>query len=237
MTLVPDLPYGLVTKGALLLQVDPSEAIAKRVQEMSDIFCAHYTAPTDTHPGSHETFAKKRLRMGEILYYKLLETILVSEKAKGKPHDNLLSQDLFHQALFTCCLEIVIFSYNSQRTFPWVLETFKLEPVHFYKVIEVIIRAEDWLPRDVVKHLQRIEEQILESRAWTKDSPLWEAIERDPLGVPSCEEVSLPHQTTSNDHHVDITQSPLSHHGAFSVLKCKIYILFFTQVISSLTNF
>ena len=119
------------------------------------------------------------------------------------------------------CLEIVIFSYNSQRTFPWVLETFKLEAFYFYKVIEVIIRAEDWLARDVVKHLQRIEEQILESRAWTKESPLWEAIERDPLGVPSCEEVSLPHQVTNADHHVDVTQSPLSHHGAFSVLKCK----------------
>jgi hypothetical protein len=204
--------------------VDPTEAIAKRVQDLSDVFCSHYTAPTENHPGSHETFAKKRLRMGEILYYKLLETILASEKAKGKPHDNLLSQDLFHQALFTCCLEIVIFSYNSQRTFPWVLETFKLEAVHFYKVIEVIIRAEDWLPRDVVKHLQRIEEQILESRAWTKDSPLWDAIEKDPQGVPSCEEVSLPHPAglSSSDHHVDVTQSPLSHHDrAFTVMRCK----------------
>ena len=81
----------------LICQVDPTEAIAKRVQDLSDIFCSQYTAASDTHPGSHETFAKKRLRMGEILYYKLLETILVSEKAKGKPHDNLLSQDLFHQ--------------------------------------------------------------------------------------------------------------------------------------------
>jgi hypothetical protein len=46
---------------------------------------------------SQETFAKKRLRMGEILYYKLLESILISEKEKGKPHDNLIVQDLFHQ--------------------------------------------------------------------------------------------------------------------------------------------
>jgi len=36
--------------------------------------------------------------MGETLYYKLLEAILVSEKAKGKPLDNLLSQELFHKA-------------------------------------------------------------------------------------------------------------------------------------------
>ena len=175
------------------------------------------------HPGSHGSFARTRLKMGVTLYFKLLETILFTEKAKNKPLTNLLDQDLFHQALFACCLEIVIFSYNSQRTFPWILDTFVLESIHFYKVIEVIIRAEDWLPRDVVKHLQRIEEQVLESRAWCSDSPLWEAIEKSG-GVPSCEDVSLPGgpgipmQTVA----ADLSQSPISHHARpFSVIKCK----------------
>ena len=45
-----------------------------------------------------------------------------------------------------------------------------------WQVIEVIIRHEEGLARDVVKHLQRIEEQILECRAWASTSPLWEAI-------------------------------------------------------------
>lgn len=86
-------------------------------------------------------------------------------------------------------------------------------------MIEVIIRSEDWLPRDVVKHLQRIEESILESKAWAKESPLWAALERDPLGVPSCEEVSLPNH--SHEHPIDITQSPMSN-SAFSVVRCKL---------------
>ena len=161
--------------------------------------------------------------MGVILYYKLLEAILYSEKEKKKPLANLLEQDIFHQALFTCCLEIVIFSYNSQRTFPWILETFALEPIHFYKVIEVIIRIEDSLPRDVVKHLQRIEEQILESRAWTRDSPLWAGIEKEQGGVPSCEEVSLPGHSVAEPQVENVPgQSPLSHHKrAFSVVRCK----------------
>ena len=30
---------------------------------------------------------------------------------------NLLEQDVFHRSLFSICLEIVIFSYNSQRYF------------------------------------------------------------------------------------------------------------------------
>ena len=203
---------------------DPSQAIADRVKEMGDKFCSQYTAPTEKHPGSHDSFARMRLKMGVVLYYKMLEAILVKEKSQNKPLGNLLDQDIFHRALFSCCLEIVIFSYNSQRTFPWIQDTFNLEPIHFYKVIEIIIRTEDSLPRDVVKHLQRIEEQILESRAWKSDSPLWDAIAKDPQGVPSCEEVSLPGQPIAEPVRPDLTpgNSPLSHHKrAFSVIKCK----------------
>ena len=173
---------------------NPAEAIAKRVKEMGDTFCSHYTASSDKHP----SFARMRLKMGVILYHKLLEGILFAEQRKGKPLGNLLEQDHFHRALFTCCLEIVIFSYNSQRTFPWILDTFGLEPIHFYKVIEVIIRTEDHLARDVVKHLQRIEEQILEARAWTSSSPLWPAIERGQV-VPVVHSV-LPAEQVAQAH-------------------------------------
>lgn len=73
---------------------------------------------------------------------------------------SLLSQDIFHQTLFACCLEIVIYSYNSQRTFPWVLEALNIEPYHFYKIIEIIVRAEDQLSRDMVKHLNLVNNLI-----------------------------------------------------------------------------
>ena len=187
-----------------------------------ETFCEKYVAASNRHPGTNDCFAKMRLNMGVTLYYKLLEQILFTEKARNKPLTNLLEHHEFHQAMFACSLEIVIFSYNSQKTFPWILNTFGLEPNQFMKLIEIIIREEQWLARDVVKHLQRIEEQVLESRAWTSGSPLFEAIERNG-GVPSCEEVSLPGgpgvmQTVPND----ITYSPITHHGrAFSVNKCK----------------
>jgi len=209
-----------------------AQAIMDRVKRMGDKFCSHYVAPSDKHPGSQDSFARMRLKMGVTLYYKLLEGIIVREKSQGKPLGNLLAQDIFHSALFACSLEIVIFSYNSQRTFPWILNIFKLEPIHFYKVIEVIIRTEASLARDVVKHLQRIEEQILESRAWASTSPLWEAIKRDEQGVPTCEEVSLPGGGTAHASAFggsslilppDLTQSPLSHHRRpFSVIRCKL---------------
>lgn len=42
----------------------------------------------------------------------------------------------------------------------------------------------------MVKHLNSIEEQILESLAWTNNSALWEALHASANRVPSCEEVS-----------------------------------------------
>lgn len=33
-----------------------------------------------------------------------------------------------------CCLEVVLFSYSSQRTFPWIINIFKLASFYFFKV-------------------------------------------------------------------------------------------------------
>lgn len=141
---------------------------------------------------------------------------------------NLLTKEIFIQCLFACCLEIVIYSYKSNdKIFPWILNALNLDAYYFYKVIEIIVRAEDQLSRDVVKHLNQIEEKILESLAWQSDSPLWGAIQSTTEGVPSCEEVSLPGMLETVDpnipgqpvsrrialdrgtHH-DVQQSPIS---------------------------
>ncbi|GFY72547.1 retinoblastoma-like protein 1 [Trichonephila inaurata madagascariensis] len=194
---------------------NPEEKIVNRVKEMGETFCTCYAMPSEDHIGSHTEFAKKRLSLGENLYYKALEDIMVLEQKRLPPKtdfSNMLDLDAFHRSLFACCLEIVIFSYNSQRSFPWVLQIFNLQPYYFYKVIELLIRAEDGLSRDVVKHLNHIEEQILESMAWKTESPLWTAIETSGLNVPSCEDVSLPHPPNSNFHHSSqLVSSPLAH--------------------------
>ncbi|GFN79274.1 retinoblastoma-like protein 1 [Plakobranchus ocellatus] len=175
---------------------NPSQEITQRVKEMGDIFCKHYAKQTE-YPGASTDFARKRLHLGESLYFKTLEAIIEGEKQRlsvGNKKDcksslqGLLENDSFHRSLFACCLEIVIFSYNSQRTFPWIVDIFEFSSYQFYKVIEIIIRAEKGLSRDVVKHLNHIEESILESYAWKSDSPLWDAIKEDL--VPSCEEVT-----------------------------------------------
>uniref|UniRef100_A0ACB8F659 Retinoblastoma-like protein 1 n=1 Tax=Sphaerodactylus townsendi TaxID=933632 RepID=A0ACB8F659_9SAUR len=174
---------------------NPVESIANRVKEIREAFCQSYTQSTDDQPGSHIDFAINRFKLAEILYYKILETIMIQETRRlhGKDMTALLEQDIFHRSLLACCLEIVLFAYSSPRTFPWIIEVLNLRPFYFYKVIEVFIRSEEeGLSRDMVKHLNSIEEQILESLAWTKDSALWDALKSSENKVPTCEEVTFP---------------------------------------------
>ncbi|XP_031228401.1 retinoblastoma-like protein 1 isoform X3 [Mastomys coucha] len=173
---------------------NPMGNIIKIVKGIGETFCQHYTQSTDKQPGSHIDFAVNRLKLAEILYYKILETIMVQETRRlhGMDMSVLLEQDIFHRSLMACCLEIVLFAYSSPRTFPWIIEVLDLQPFYFYKVIEVVIRSEEGLSRDMVKHLNSIEEQILESLAWTSNSALWEALHAAANKVPSCEEVIFP---------------------------------------------
>lgn len=173
---------------------NPMENIMKIVKRIGETFCQHYTQSTDEQPGSHIDFAVNRLKLAEILYYKILETVMVQEARRlhGMDMSVLLEQDIFHRSLMACCLEIVLFAYSSPRTFPWIIEILDLQPFYFYKVIEVVIRSEEGLSRDMVKHLNSIEEQILESLAWSHNSVLWEALSASANKVPTCEEVIFP---------------------------------------------
>ncbi|EJD73805.1 retinoblastoma-associated protein A domain-containing protein [Loa loa] len=102
----------------------------------------------------------------------------------------LLRED-FLKALYVCSLQLVLFTYESVREFPWSLETMHLPAIHFYKVIELIIRADSSLSREMVKHLNKVEERVLEEFAWSLDSPLWPSLHRRADDVPSSQAVSL----------------------------------------------
>ncbi|XP_023570623.1 retinoblastoma-like protein 1 [Octodon degus] len=198
---------------------NPMENIMKIVKRIGETFCQHYTQSTDEQPGSHIDFAVNRLKLAEILYYKILETVMVQESRRlhGMDMSVLLEQDIFHRSLMACCLEIVLFAYSSPRTFPWIIEILDLQPFYFYKVIEVVIRSEEGLSRDMVKHLNSIEEQILESLAWSHNSALWEALSASANKVPTCEEVIFPNNfETGNGGNVQghlpmMPMSPIIH--------------------------
>lgn len=119
-------------------QVNPEASIKNRVKDMGEKFCNHYVNHVDEgRTGFSTDMARKRLQLAESLYYKILSNIINDEKRRlkaGTDLSGLLQEDMLHQLLFTSCLEIVLFSYNSQRIFPWVLEVFPIPPFHFYKV-------------------------------------------------------------------------------------------------------
>jgi len=204
-------PGPALTSLVISLSGTALQDIISRVETMGRHFFEAYTAASESRPASHASFASIRQQKGTVLYYRVLEKILTEDHRKKKNIQPLLTHSVFHEALFTACLEVVIFSYNSTRTFPWALQAFQLEPFYFYKVIEILIRSEGSLARDVVKHLQWIEEQILESQAWVRSSPVWEDLAACEAGVPSCEEVSLP---VGECGPAPTTQSPLSRHSS-----------------------
>uniref|UniRef100_A0AAR2KU62 Retinoblastoma-like 2 (p130) n=1 Tax=Pygocentrus nattereri TaxID=42514 RepID=A0AAR2KU62_PYGNA len=171
---------------------DPSEAIAARLKEMEfQKFTLNYLP---LYSYIFLDIALKYFCLAEALYYKTLEGIIDQEKRRLGDSDlsSILEQDMFHRSLVACCLEIVIFSYRPPGEFQQVLQVFDIPPYHFYKVIEVLVRAEDGLFREAVKHLNHVEEQVLESLAWKETSPLWDSIKGAKNHVPSCQEVMPP---------------------------------------------
>ena len=40
-------------------------------------------------------------------------------------------------------------TYNSEREFPWSVDTLQMPPINFYKAIEIVVRAEPDLSRDM----------------------------------------------------------------------------------------
>ncbi|KAI1297170.1 Retinoblastoma-like protein 1 [Halotydeus destructor] len=216
---------------------NPQQFIGTLITEIGQLFVTAYCQPATpeeeaempmlVQPGD---FAKKRLELGVTLYYRCLENVMNREKKRLINSDkskealsNLLLQETMHVSLFACAMEIVLFSYNSQRTFPWIIDilsTFRnlnFQPFHFYKVIELIIRDEDGLSRSVVKHLNSLEEKILGSLAWKANSALWEAIKTQGT-IPSCQDVALPNAPASEQK--TILASPMAAGEAHRSLGC-----------------
>uniref|UniRef100_A0A8C0V6I6 RB transcriptional corepressor like 2 n=1 Tax=Cyanistes caeruleus TaxID=156563 RepID=A0A8C0V6I6_CYACU len=189
---------------------DPSQSIANRLKEMHEVYCQSSQSEGEFSNFSKDV-ASKHFRRAEMLYYKVLESVIEQERKRLRDTDlsAVLEQDVFHRSLLACCLEIITFTYNPPGNFPFITEIFDIPVYHFYKVIEVFIRAEDGLCREVVKHLNHIEEQILESMAWKQESVLWDRIRENENKVPTCEEV-MPPQYFERSAGNSVVGSPLT---------------------------
>ncbi|XP_058135994.1 retinoblastoma-like protein 2 isoform X1 [Dasypus novemcinctus] len=189
---------------------DPTQSIANRLREMYEIYSQH-SQPDEDFSNCAKEISSKHFRFAEMLYYKVLESVIEQEQKRLGDIDlsGILEQDAFHRSLLACCLEVITFSYKPPGNFPFITEIFDVPLYHFYKVIEVFIRAEDGLCREVVKHLNQIEEQILDHLAWKPESPLWDRIRDNENRVPTCEEV-MPPQNLERADEICIAGSPLT---------------------------
>ncbi|XP_021116560.1 retinoblastoma-like protein 2 isoform X2 [Heterocephalus glaber] len=115
---------------------DPSQAIANRLKEMYEIYSQH-SQPDEEFNNCAKEIASKHFRFAEILYYKVLESIIEQEQRRLGATDlsGILEQDAFHRSLLACCLEVITFSYKPPGNFPFITEIFDVPLYHFYKVM------------------------------------------------------------------------------------------------------
>lgn len=202
---------------------NPKERIQGMVQKMGDIFLEAYSRVGASQSVIHNSddyqyivtdqFPKSRLNLAVTFFYNVLEKILKGEMARNRRPDSDLSLvlarvidgDMFQRSLFACSLEIVLHSYSpANRLFPWILdifnehESFKIHPFYFYKVIEPILRDEQNLSREIVKHLNTIEENVLEYFVWSANSPVWTLLKQSNWRAPRYTDVALSSNSSFN---------------------------------------
>ncbi|XP_031670594.1 retinoblastoma-like protein 2 isoform X5 [Oncorhynchus kisutch] len=191
---------------------NPSEVISTRLRDMRHTFIQHYQEPWEENHSLDRERGVKFSSQTEALYYRVLEAVINQERKRlgYKDLSGILEHDLFQRSLVACCLEMVIFSHQPPGSFPLVIDIFSLAPYDFYKVIELVLRAEEGLLPGVVRHLTHIEEQVLESLAWRRDSPLWDQI-RAAKGqgqLPAYHQVMLPQYSEDTDKMAKVPPTP-----------------------------
>ncbi|NXN16455.1 RB protein, partial [Indicator maculatus] len=177
--------------------VNPTDSILKRVESLEHIFkkkFAEAVGPGCAEIGSQVTnIFDWRYKLAVRLYYRVMESMLKSVRQVLITFfflSKLLNDNIFHTSLLACAVEVVMATYvrnasqsdttsaETHLSFPWILNVFDLKAFDFYKVVESFIRAEPSLTREMMKHLERCEHQIMESLAWQSGSPLFDLIKQ-----------------------------------------------------------
>jgi len=168
-----DKPSEILLRFFRECNTDITEIIISRVETLS----ASLKIEADAFTGLVTEWSEKpRIDLGVKLYYKLLESILLAEETRLHQTNftALLINDIFHRSLLACCVEIVLFSFKmTDMAFPYILHRFQLKAFEFFKIVESVVRHEPDFPRAIVRHLNNIEEKILESLAWEENSTVF----------------------------------------------------------------
>ncbi|XP_028551137.1 retinoblastoma-related protein isoform X2 [Dendrobium catenatum] len=113
------------------------------------------------------------------LYYRVLESICKAESQRLNDNNltSLLSGERFHRCMLACASELVLATHKTvTMMFPAVLERTGITAFDLSKIIESFVRHEETLPRELKRHLNSLEERLLESMSWEKGSSLYNSL-------------------------------------------------------------
>lgn len=203
---------------------DVTDAIRSRVQVLTAAI----------FPGEHagvSTWAQERRLEVTKLYYRVLEAMCRAEAARRHPGGGrgvnagsgssitaitanltpLLSNDKFHRCMIACAAQLVLATHKTVTvTFAAVLAAAGVTAFDLSKVIEGFVRYEETLPRELKRHLNALEEELLESVAWEKGSSMYSSLVVAKAGLapeiyrlsllPDVEPAPAEHRPVSGDH-------------------------------------
>ncbi|KAJ0263884.1 Retinoblastoma-related protein 1 [Hirschfeldia incana] len=126
-----------------------------------------------------DIWAEQRRLEALKLYYRVLEAMCKAEAQilHANNLNSLLTNERFHRCMLACSAELVLATHKSiTMLFPAVLERTGITAFDLCKVIESFIRHEDSLPRELRRHLNSLEERLLESMVWEKGSSMYNSL-------------------------------------------------------------
>ncbi|OIT07525.1 PREDICTED: retinoblastoma-related protein 1 isoform X1 [Nicotiana attenuata] len=124
-------------------------------------------------------WAEQRRSEALKLYYRVLQTMCTAESQilNGNNLTSLLTNERFHRCMLACSAELVLATHKTvTMLFPAVLERTGITAFDLSKVIESFIRHEESLPRELRRHLNSLEERLLESMVWEKGSSMYNSL-------------------------------------------------------------
>lgn len=135
-------------------------------------------------PGQNATlmdniWAEQRRIEAMKLYFRVLQAMCMAESQILHMNNltSLLTNERFHRCMLACSAELVLATHKTvTMLFPTVLERTGITAFDLSKVIESFIRHEETLPRELRRHLNSLEERLLESMVWEKGSSMYNSL-------------------------------------------------------------
>ncbi|XP_051116256.1 retinoblastoma-related protein [Andrographis paniculata] len=124
-------------------------------------------------------WAEQRRMEAMKLYYRVLLAMCIAESQILQANNltSLLTNERFHRCMLACSAELVLATHKTvTMLFPTVLERTGITAFDLSKVIESFIRHEESLPRELRRHLNSLEERLLESLVWEKGSSMYNSL-------------------------------------------------------------